>query len=794
MKGVILAGGKGTRLRPLTCNLPKPMMPLLNRPVMEYSLELLKAHGIEEIAITVQYMSTAIKNYFGDGSRWGVKLYYFEDSPPLGTAGSIKQAESFLDEPFVVISGDALTDFNLSKGIDFHNSADRLVTMFLKEVSHPLDFGLAVTNEDSRIVKYIEKPSWNEVISNTVNTGIYIMDPAIFSYMEEHTFCDFSHDIFPLLLEQGAPVFGYLSEGYWLDIGTFPQYRQAHFDLLLKKVSASIEHTEILPAVWLGEGVVIEEGTKVSGPALIGDGAVIKSGAVVEPYSIIGKHSTIGENAHIGKSIIWNDVYIGKHCELTGAIIASGTVIEDDSTLFEKSIVADHCRLGKNTVVKAKVKVWPGREIDSGSVLVSSVISDSEEGKAASLFSKGSITGRANIDMTPERIVKLAEAYGSTLPVHASVLIGSDGNAYSRLLKRIFISSIHATGIHTLECQETNDSCFRYAVSEENVTAGVFFYMPEHAEERIMMRFYDESGFLITTRKEKEIETVYLGEAYRHVSVLHIGTNTNVSVCEKRYVNSVLSMLNTAIIQERNFRLLINKSDSSFYSAALSFFQFLGCEITWMYSSQNEDHIKLLMQSSCADIAIIFSEQGNTFELYDAFGNIYTSMGEENIYIPEMLLQRGETGGYPLCIKRESGYITCYVEQSMPEISIGSANLFGHDALFRIGKLLEIMASQQISLHAIFENYPNFHLLWDEVLCPWKEKGKIMRMLLQDVEKKEFELHDGIKFDYEDGEWSYIVSDSSQPKIMVYSHSLNPTIAKEKITYLIEKIRQYQKV
>jgi len=174
MKGVILAGGKGTRLRPLTCNLPKPMLPLLNKPVMEYSLELLKQHGIEEIAVTVQYMGNAIQNYFGDGSKWGVKLHYFEDSPPLGTAGSVKQAEAFLDEPFVVISGDALTDFQLSHGMDFHRSEERLVTIFLKEVSHPLDFGLAVTEEDGRIVKYIEKPGWNEVVSNTVNTGIIL--------------------------------------------------------------------------------------------------------------------------------------------------------------------------------------------------------------------------------------------------------------------------------------------------------------------------------------------------------------------------------------------------------------------------------------------------------------------------------------------------------------------------------------------------------------------------------------------------------------------------------------------
>ena len=156
MKGVILAGGKGRRLRPLTCNTPKPMLPLLEKPVLEYNIELLRQHGIREIAITVQYMSTAIKQYFGDGSKWGVNLYYFEDSPPLGTAGSIKQAEKFLDEPFVVISGDALTDFQLSEGITFHKQKKRTVTMFVKEVENPLSFGLVVMNKEQEVTRYIE--------------------------------------------------------------------------------------------------------------------------------------------------------------------------------------------------------------------------------------------------------------------------------------------------------------------------------------------------------------------------------------------------------------------------------------------------------------------------------------------------------------------------------------------------------------------------------------------------------------------------------------------------------------
>lgn len=336
-EGVILAGGKGRRLRPLTCNTPKPMLPLLEKPVLEYNIELLRQHGIREIAITVQYMSAAIKQYFGDGSKWGVNLYYFEDSPPLGTAGSIKQAEKFLDEPFVVISGDALTDFQLSEGITFHEQKKRMVTMFVKEVENPLSFGLVVMNKEQEVTRYIEKPSWNEVVSNIVNTGIYIMEPEIFSYIPPREFFDFSQDVFPLLANKNA-LFAYLSEGYWLDIGTFDQYRQAQFDLLTKKLQVPIPYTEVLPMVWMGEGVTIGKGTKIHGPSFIGEGARIGAGSVIEPYSIIGKNSVVSSYSHLQKSIIFANAHIGKYCELLETTIGEHTMVEDDVTLFQKAL------------------------------------------------------------------------------------------------------------------------------------------------------------------------------------------------------------------------------------------------------------------------------------------------------------------------------------------------------------------------------------------------------------------------------------------------------------------------
>jgi mannose-1-phosphate guanylyltransferase / phosphomannomutase len=236
MKGVILAGGKGTRLHPLTYDTPKPMLRVLGKPVMEYSIELLKKHHITKIAILIHYQGEQIRSYFQDGSRWGVELVYFEDNPPLGTAGSIKAAERFLDETFVVISGDVLTDIHLRNGIHFHQQRDALLTMIVKEEENPSDFGIIKLNIDGQIIRYIEKPTSQEVFSFMVNTGIYVMQPSILKEIKPFCFTDLSKHIIPMMMQREKKVYGYVTIDYWLDIGTLPRYERATRDLLSKKM------------------------------------------------------------------------------------------------------------------------------------------------------------------------------------------------------------------------------------------------------------------------------------------------------------------------------------------------------------------------------------------------------------------------------------------------------------------------------------------------------------------------------------------------------------------------------
>ena len=234
MKAIIMAGGEGSRLRPLTCTMPKPMAPVMNLPVMEHIIDLLKKHSITDIGVTLMYMPECITNYFGDGSAFGVKLTYFTEDTPMGTAGSVKAAEEFLSDDFIVISGDALCDIDLSRAIAFHYEKGAEATLVLSPKDIPLEYGVVVTDDNGKIERFLEKPVWSQVFSDTVNTGIYVLNKKVLGYIEKSP-CDFSKDVFTKMLEDKKALYGFVTDGYWCDIGGLDAYRHCHYDILIKK-------------------------------------------------------------------------------------------------------------------------------------------------------------------------------------------------------------------------------------------------------------------------------------------------------------------------------------------------------------------------------------------------------------------------------------------------------------------------------------------------------------------------------------------------------------------------------
>ncbi|NLG84037.1 MAG: NDP-sugar synthase [Firmicutes bacterium] len=366
MKAMILAAGVGSRLEPLTCNIPKPMVPVANRPVMEHIIRLLAKNGIQEIAANLCYKPEKIESYFGDGTAWGVSLRYSREEELLGTAGGVKKLADFFDQTFVVISGDALTDIDLGKLIRFHREREALATIALRPVPDPRQFGVVIVDEEGRIRAFQEKPAPGEALSNLANTGIYVFEPEIFDHIPAGRFYDFGKQVFPHLVERGLPCYGHVTDDYWCDIGTLTQYRLAHYDGLRGRVKISIPGMWNPGAVYVGEGAYIAPTAAIGYKVIIGANCHIGDGVEIFGETVIGDNCVVESGAAIFGSIIWNNTRIARGVRLVECVVGSECYLKEGSVLGTGVILSDECVVEQNEVIEANVKVWPGNVVGAG--------------------------------------------------------------------------------------------------------------------------------------------------------------------------------------------------------------------------------------------------------------------------------------------------------------------------------------------------------------------------------------------------------------------------------------------
>ncbi len=507
MKAVVMAGGEGSRLRPLTIRRPKPMVPVAGKPVMEHILDLLKRHGITEVVVTVQYLASSIEDYFGNGSQFGMRITYSREDVPLGTAGSVKNAEDQLTEPFLVISGDALTDYNLTDLIKFHQEKKSMATLMLAHVHNPLEYGVIITNEEGHITQFLEKPSWGEVFSDTINTGIYVLDPKIFSYFEKNKQFDFSQELFPMMLRNGDPIYGYVAEsGYWCDVGNLPEYMRANADILQGKVEAEVTGKNIGNNIWCEEGVEIAEEAQIYGPVYLAHDCKIKAGAIIHGPSVIGHYTIVDERAQVDRSIVWNNSYIGERAELRGALVGSSTGIKSKAVMFEGSVIGDNSIIQEGAIIQPNVKVWPDKEIEAGAVVNTSIIWGSQGRRG--LFSRFGVTGLVNVDLTPEFATQLGAAYGAILPKGTTVCINRDSyHRTPRMIKRAIISGLPSAGVNVDDINQVPIPVARYFIRNTNAVGGIHVRLSPHDKRVIDIKFFDQNGLDINKTTERKLAT-----------------------------------------------------------------------------------------------------------------------------------------------------------------------------------------------------------------------------------------------------------------------------------------------
>jgi NDP-sugar pyrophosphorylase family protein len=339
MKAMILAAGVGSRLDPLTRNIPKPMVPIINKPVMEHIVELLAANGFTQIMVNLHYHGDQIEKYFGDGSKWKVKIQYSTEDELWGDAGSVKRCESFFDKTFIVIGGDDLTDIDIKRLMKQHNEHNALCTIALSLVSDPAEYGIVLLNERGKITRFLEKPKGEVIFSNMANTGVYVFEPEIFEMIPKGEVYGFGNNVFPMLLEQKKRFYGYLTSSYWRDVGNLKQYQETHRDALQGKVYLKFPMKESKKYVWMGENVEIHPTAVIEYPVVIGNNCIIGENARVLENSVLGENCVVEKNAVIRDSVLWQGARVMEETMLERCVVGTGCAVKSNAAVFDGVIV-----------------------------------------------------------------------------------------------------------------------------------------------------------------------------------------------------------------------------------------------------------------------------------------------------------------------------------------------------------------------------------------------------------------------------------------------------------------------
>jgi len=797
-----MAGGSGTRLRPLTCDLPKPMVPVLNRPIAEHIINLLKRHRITEVIATLHYLPDILRDYFQDGGDFGVQMTYaVEEDQPLGTAGCVKNIEELLDDTFLVISGDCITDFDLSAAIRFHRDRQSKATLVLTRVPN--------AGKDGRINRFLEKPSTSEVFSDTVNTGIYILEPEVLDYLPVNCESDFSKDLFPKLLDMGEPLYGYVAEGYWCDVGHLDAYREAQYAALQRRVKLNFPYEERSPGIWIGQNTFIDPTAHIEAPSVIGSNCRIGPRVQVSSGSVVGDNVTVGADAELKRPIIWNGSILGEETHLIACVVARGARVDRRAHIMEGAIVGPLTTIGEEAQVSPEVRIWPSKRVEPGATLNINLI----WGHAAmrNLFGQRGVSGLANVDITPEFAVKLGAAYGSTLKTGATVTVSRDQRNISRMVSRSLIAGLMSVGVNVQNLEATAIPVARSVVPTLGVAGGIHVRVHPDRFDHLLIEFFDPKGINLSKAREKKIEGAFFKEDFRRAQINEIGNVALSNQVLDIYSRGFEQHLSLDAIRHSSSKVVIDYAYAVSGAVLPLLLGKFGCDAVVLNASLSQKTLTM------SDREGLLNQLGHVVEALKAnFGVQVSAHGEQLILvddagspirgevltalITEMILTHQPRGTVVVPVhvssaieqiaRRHDGQVlrtkanpTALMEacQSYPNVVLGGSAEMGFifpqfhpgfDAMFCIAKLIEILTLQERSLGQIRADLPRICHKSYTVRCPWAAKGGLMRHLVETHPVDTLELIDGVKiFNYPRDSWVLILPDAGEPLVHIYANS-----------------------
>lgn len=824
MQAVVMAGGEGSRLRPITSTRPKPLVPVVNRPIIWHVLRLLKKHDFTESYITLHYLADQIMTLFGEQSNMGLSINYSFEDKPMGTAGSVKALESSLNGTFLVISGDVITDFDLSELVSFHKKKGAGVTIGLARVENPLEYGVVLSDDEGRVTKFLEKPSWSEVFSETVNSGIYVIEADVLKDIDPEKPYDFSKELFPKLLKKGEAIYAHTLQGYWCDVGIPSQYITAHYDILSGKTGVEIPGRKISENIWVEGEEEISGDVDLRGPVLIGSRTTVGRGASIGPLSCIGSNVTIESNAVISRSIAFDFAYVGREAQAKGCVIGKGSVLRPRARVFEGAVVGDGSQLGSGSEVTQNVKIWPDKNIESGaSVRVNLVWGLSWQRK---IFGSRGITGLSNIEITPETTAKMGAAFGTFVGSKGRLVAGRDNLRASRMLKRSFIAGLLSTGSTIFNLEAIPIPVARLAVVSGKLDGGVYFSASPSEPEYSLIQFMDDQGYNISSEAQRKVENILFKEEIHRSAYEELSDIFGAPQISDEYESLILKNVDSRAITNVKPRVVVDCALGPVSSTAPRLLTRLGCEVISLnagsgnYPSHSSlsgggpSNLKDIVSAVGAVAGFRFVGPGDTLRIIDETGSILN--GDESLALMTEVMSKMRPGTVAVPVS-SSGIVETLAEKNgqkvkrirtepralMESVGSGEASFAGNDAgefvlskdipfpdgLLASARVLEYLSRTGERLSKMRKEVYQPRLARGVVIVPWNERGRIMRRLATDYPESRVETLEGIKLLVNEG-WVLINPSSDEPVFEIVAESTNSGTATDILREFQNKVSE----
>lgn len=824
MKAIIMAGGFGTRLRPLTINVPKPMVPICNVPMMEHVVALCREHGINNITSLLYFQGDRIKEHFEDGRAFGVKMDYAKPDEDYGTAGAVRYALEICDEPVLIISGDLVTDFDLTEAISWHKEKKSQATILLIHVENPLAYGIVITDTDGRVVRFLEKPSWGEAFSDTINTGIYILEAEAVKHIPPDTGFDFSQNLFPLMLSKRMGLYGKIMKGYWRDVGNVDEYQRVHVSFFDSKLNLHLEQPpeeSNQGILYKGANVHIGRRVTFTGKVVLAHDVSIDDAAQLH-NCIVGPRCRIGLECKIKNTIMWSDNTIGRESEINSSIICNRSQIGANVQLLDKVIISDDCLIGDSVTVKANCKIWPGKSVEDSAIVSTSLVWGEKWNRE--LFTNAKISGLALTEITPEMAVKIGAAFGAFLGQKSEVITSRDASDTSRLLKRGLIAGLLAAGVNVSDIETLPVPIVRYCLYRGDYAAGIYIRHNPDDFRQIDIIFFDGSGLDLPSSKAKKVEQMYLGEDFERASLDNIGHLDMPQHLLEDYREDFMAKIDSEKIKQVGFKVVIDHSNGSSSQIFPTLFTRLGISAIELNASHNprrcssspEENAQAVVQlasivtSLNADIGYILNPAAEKLVVVDEAGQPVDSQ-LLLLIVTDLYLQTKKCKKIAVPVAASMGIEEIAREHGVEVIRVGNDHLsmmeifqsgdvdfvggtrggfifsgyqMGSDAMITTVKILEMMAQTKSRFGTARKKFEHLNRRSASVPCPWSKKGTVMRKLIIDTADKNRQLIDGVRV-LEDNGWVLVTPNRVTASFKIIAESTS----QEDVSKLINRYR-----